>query len=348
MKKGRLLVWFMLFGIVLALAACGGNDKESKENDSPNKDKKMTLRVAGTYPPEHPTTKNLEQLKQEIEEKTDGQIELKLYPANQLGDYTLVYEELMRGTIDMGLITVPTQFDSNLNINYVNYIAESYDAAKEMFSPSSYIFGVNEKIHDKLGVKFLGFHFEGMTGVGSVKEIKDYAEFGKDKDIMLRVPSLEVLRSSMESLGFRTVSVDYSELYHALQTGVADAWAGGSPVPNYHDVGDVIKYYYAYNNWFETTQLLINKDLWTGISEENVKIIENATENFYARSLDISQENDELYKKKLSEDHGVKIVEFTEEEMAHLKENVQQITWPKLDKVLDKEIYDGLMESTKN
>ena len=48
----------------------------------------------------------MKEVAKEVSAKSNGRIDIKIFPANQLGDYTLVYEELIRGTIDMALISV--------------------------------------------------------------------------------------------------------------------------------------------------------------------------------------------------------------------------------------------------
>lgn len=326
---------------IMMLMGCG----DGATTTGSNSDEPKVLRVAGIYPPDHPTTKNLEEFVKEVNEQSEGALEIKIFPANQLGDYTLVYEELMRGTIDMGLMTAPTQFNSNLNINYVNYLAESYERAIETFAPDSFIYNANKEIHAEQDVKFLGFHFEGMTGIGTTKAIENPANIGQDKNMMIRVPSLESLKVSVESLGFRTVSIDYAELYQALQTGVADGWAGGSPVPNYTDVGDVITHYYAYNNWFETTQLLMSEKVWGTLTEKQQEIIEEASQALYERSLEVSEQNDQDYMKKLEDEYGVEIVEFTPDELETFKQHIQKKSWPKLNQLLEPDYLDGLLDS---
>ena len=68
-----------------------------------------TLRFAGQFPPDHTATGFMKDVAKEVSVKSNGHIDIKIFPANQLGDYTLVYEELIRGTIDMALISVPSQ-----------------------------------------------------------------------------------------------------------------------------------------------------------------------------------------------------------------------------------------------
>ena len=75
----------------------------------------ITLKFAGQNPADHPATLLMEEIAAEVAEKSGGRIEIKVYPMNQLGDYTLVYEELIRGTIDMSCTSVPSQFDPRLD-----------------------------------------------------------------------------------------------------------------------------------------------------------------------------------------------------------------------------------------
>ena len=53
----------------------------------------LIMRFAGQVPVEHTATKLMHQIADEVKEKTEGRIEIQVYPANQLGDYTLVFEE---------------------------------------------------------------------------------------------------------------------------------------------------------------------------------------------------------------------------------------------------------------
>ena len=76
----------------------------------------LILKFAGQSPSNHPASILMKDIAKEIGEKTNGRIEVKVYPANQLGDYTLVFEEQIRGTIDMSNISVPSQFDPRLEL----------------------------------------------------------------------------------------------------------------------------------------------------------------------------------------------------------------------------------------
>ena len=87
--------------------------------------------------------------------------------------YTLVYEELIRGTIDMALISIPSQFDSRLELIYVPYLMRDYGEAAEVFKQGGWLFNKMAELHGELGVLFLGFNVEGFGGLGLTKEPKE-------------------------------------------------------------------------------------------------------------------------------------------------------------------------------
>ncbi|WP_240374024.1 TRAP transporter substrate-binding protein DctP [Bacillus piscicola] len=344
-RKGMLFV----FGIVciFVLAACGGGNTGEKEEataeTASDTEETFTFKVAGQYPEDHPNTQALKKFKETVEQESNGAITLDLYPAAQLGDYTLVYEEIMRGTIDMGLISIPTDFDERLAINWVNYLAESYDVARDVYAPDSFFYQTNEKLNEEAGVKYLGFHVEGFGGIGAMEALEKPTEPGVDKGIQLRVPPIEMYKVTAEDLGFRTVSIPYAELYQAMQTGVADGWAGGPPVANYHDVGDLITHYYQYNDFFEMVPMLMNMDKWESIGEENQQIIQDAAQTMMEESFNIAEENDQIYRDKMAE-NDIEIITFSDEELKKLADYTRETTWPKLKETLGDDIYNGLTE----
>ncbi|MDD4160455.1 MAG: C4-dicarboxylate ABC transporter substrate-binding protein, partial [Synergistaceae bacterium] len=60
----------------------------------------VVLKFAGQSPPDHFATASMKEIAKEVAQKTNDRIQIKVYPASQLGDYSLVYEELIRGTVE--------------------------------------------------------------------------------------------------------------------------------------------------------------------------------------------------------------------------------------------------------
>ena len=68
----------------------------------------VVLKFAGQNPPEHFATVSMNEIAKEVAQKTNNRVQIKVFPANQLGDYSLVYEELIRGTVEMACISFPS------------------------------------------------------------------------------------------------------------------------------------------------------------------------------------------------------------------------------------------------
>ena len=117
----------------------------------------MTLKFAGQSPADHPASVLMNEIAKEVAAKTKGRIEVKIYPANQLGDYTLVYEELIKGTIDMSCTSVPSQFDPRLELVYINGFVKGYGDVKKVFAPTGWLFKKMDELNTRLGVKLGGF-----------------------------------------------------------------------------------------------------------------------------------------------------------------------------------------------
>ncbi len=159
----RLMMIFFIFVFVISLVMVVPS--EAAET--------LKIRMAGQSSIEYQGTIHQMEFAKEIEEATDGRIQIKVYPANQLGDYIQVYEEVIKGSIEMAAITVPSQFDQRLEIACFPYMVENYDQIKRIYAPGGFLFDIMDGLHDKLGVKLLGFNISGFGGFGTTKPVKE-------------------------------------------------------------------------------------------------------------------------------------------------------------------------------
>lgn len=304
--------------------------------------KKTLLRFAGQFPSEHTATGFMREVAKEIEDKSEGRIEVKVYPANQLGDYTLVYEELIRGTIDMALISVPSQFDPRMELVYINGFVSGYEGIRQAFKPDGWIAKTMNELHTRLGVKFLGFNVEGMIGMATTKEVKEPLNPEVNKGALARVPNMEVYKTGVEAMGFNTVTIPYADIYQSMQTGVCDAASSIPPALAYTVLKDVMKCWYQTNYSLENESYLMSKKTWDKLSEADRKIIQNAVNKVAEESITQAKKDDEHYM-KLMKEKGIKVFTYTDEELRPIRKAISE-SWSKLDKKLGKEFMDDFRE----
>lgn len=298
----------------------------------------MVLKFAGQNAVDHPATKQMNAIAEEIKTKTDGRIEVKVYPASQLGDYTLVYEEQIRGTIDMSCISVPSQFDPRMELIYVNGFVSDYEDAKKVFAPSGFIFKKMNEYNERLGVKLLGFYVEGMIGIGTTKPVNDPLNPSVDKGVMVRIPGMDVYRTAAEAMGYKTASIPYAETYQAIQTGAADGVDGYPVAAAYTVLGDVIKHWYMKNYSIEVLNFMISQKTWSKIKPADQKVIADVMAAATTRSVEAAEEVDNYYM-GLMKEKGIEVHTYTKEELAPIMEAIVA-TWPQLEKNMTKELMD--------
>ena len=304
----------------------------------------LVIKVAGISPIEYRSTQGLYRIAEHVEEATEGRIKMDVFPMNQLGDYTQVFQEIQRGTIEMGLIFIPSEYDVMLEIGSLPFLADNYDDMRDQLSPGSYVYSLIDEAIGNLGIKLLRINGEGFIGIGSAKKPENYADPKADKDTLIRIAPLTVYRETAQDMGYRTTSIPYADTYSAIQTGVCDGWIGGSSEINYQVFKDVINYYIPYNCLFDQTAFLINQELWDSLSADEQKIIHDAVDIEADLSFKDWQAIDEE-NMELMADYGIEVLEFTAEEREALAEHIRNTTWPKLEDKFGKDILDKVKES---
>ena len=121
MKKRVLsmLLATLIFGTLLG--GCGSN-QETSASDADNIEDSFVaaegreLRLSLPVPEGTDTYNQAVEAKTYIEEKTNGELTVTLFPANTLGDWTQVFDELMMGSIDMAISNSPDTYNPILGV----------------------------------------------------------------------------------------------------------------------------------------------------------------------------------------------------------------------------------------
>ena len=340
-KMKKVFILLLALAIVTVFTACGGSSGGSDEPAAEGQT--YELRLATMYPAEHEMTISAQAACDRIAEETGGAVKIQIYPSDQLGDYTAVYEEIMKGTIDMGVETIVTTYDSTLEMLTIPYLASSYQEAKDVFcDPDSYFFKTLNEHQQALGIETLGVYIAGSMGIGASKHLDNVMDPTVAKSDLIRCPSMDSYLWTAEGFNFKTVTIPYSELYSALQTGVCDGWVGGGAYVNYISFRDVLKYFADARYLYEQVVVTINKELFDGMPAEYQEIIQNA---FKDATFDFSDQMEALDNQAMKDmaDMGIEIYSPTDEEYATMKTYFNENVWPKYEQVLDKAVYDSLI-----
>ena len=336
MKKviALLLVAVMLF----SLAACGDSGSSSK------KEEEVTITLAHIRPEGSSADIAIKAFCEEVTELSGGTVKFEIYPASQLGDYTTVFERVMIGDVDMQCATVPTSVDKFFGISNCCYLASNWTEAKAMFASGSPIGSAVEKKLADYGIKYLcmyPFYFGGIAlGVDAIDPTNPDAQNG----IKIRVPSMTSFEKCAENLGYLGTPLASSETFTSMQTGVVDGAIGMGAEGYYSNLGDLVKYYLPINDHFECWNFIMNMDKFNSLSEKQQQAFTTAAQHAEAKRWEVAEAETAEYEKKLADEYGVTVVQYTDEQLAAFASKCRANVWPLVRDDFGGELFDQVTE----
>ena len=346
MKKttGILLTIVLL---VSMFAGCGGGGGGDQSGSGTGDEATYKLRLSSHLPANNIQTLALQDAVKTISEKSDGRIEVTLYPDSQLGDYSVVYGQVMTGDIDMAVLSLATTYDDRVNALYLPYLTTSVEEYKQSYFPGGYVWDLVTEINEDLGCAYLGAFYLGYTGIGAAKlpdaGFAELTDKSISKDVLIRVPPIKVYAEVVPEMGFRTTTIPYADLYPALQSGVADGWIGGSALLNWDGFRDVINYFIDCRAVDDSNFAVINKKLLDSMSESDQKIIRDV---FVDTAYRVADEYMQVEEKAMGdmEDIGIKIISPTAAEISALSARVRSAVWIKMTDEIGADLIEKLCE----
>jgi tripartite ATP-independent transporter DctP family solute receptor len=154
---------------------------------------------------------------QKVEQYTAGRYKVQVFPAGQLANDPKAVEQLQLGGIDVtvtGTGTYATHIPT-LNLTALPYLVESYDQGWKLYDDSAWMQAQFAKGPDK-GFRFLS-NFEAGFRSMTTKEALNTPADAKGKK--LRTFPNEMMRWTLESMGFNLQIMPLPEVYLAIQQG---------------------------------------------------------------------------------------------------------------------------------
>ena len=247
-------------------------------------------------------------LKAEIEKRSNGRIEVQLYPAGQLGDMVSTVEQVKRGIIQgvqVGDGWIANHFPEIQAIS-IPYIFKDRDVAWKVLDGP---FGkeIMDEYTKKTGLRLLHLTENGgfRCFSNNTREIRSAADM---KGLKIRVMPNPAHQETVKALGALPVVVDWGELYTALQTKVADGQENAIPtfvVPKLYEVQKYMildGHFYSINSviiqdkWYKSLpselqraidqsafiSTVVNRGVCTASEQKNIKFIQEKGMKVYA------------------------------------------------------------------
>jgi TRAP-type transport system periplasmic protein len=175
------------------------------------------LRFSHTDQPGGARQKAAELFGQKIEQYTQGRYKVQVYPAGQLANDPKAVEQLQLGGIDFTVSSTGTYATHlpTLNLSLLPYLVENYEQGWKLYDESKWL----KSQFDKAPAK--GFHFIATweAGFRDMTTKEPLASPADAKGRKLRSFPNEMMRWTLEAIGFNVVILPLPEVYLAIQQG---------------------------------------------------------------------------------------------------------------------------------
>ena len=215
--KARHFPIFIL--IVLFLSACSSSPKA--DNTSKGSKKKIVLKIAQNSPIEHPYQAGLEKFKEVVERETEGDVQVLVFPNAQLGNEEQEIMGIKFGLLDATIVSTGSlaSFIPKVELFNLPYLFRDEEHFYEVLDGHIGQW-MARVIEERIGCIFLGYCSFGIRNAWNKKRpVRVPDDF---KGMKIRVTQSPIMLSTFNAFGAQATTMDWNELYSALQQGVLD------------------------------------------------------------------------------------------------------------------------------
>jgi tripartite ATP-independent transporter DctP family solute receptor len=227
-------------------------------------------------PFDNPTGAMATVFKSLVEAGTNGSIEVQTFPNGQLGKDAEVVQQVKAGVIQAGIHSVGG-FASIYPMMGVIDIPFAFPNISTTYAVFDGPFGMKfgEDIEKKTGLKMIGFGDSGgfFHFSNSKRPIKTPSDF---KGLKIRTMGLDTHKTIISALGGQPAAIAWTEVYTALQTGVADGQMNPIPIIAFAKFNEVQKYLTLSGHLFAPYVWVMNQKFWDSLTASEKEVVQYA------------------------------------------------------------------------
>lgn len=322
MKKIKLLVTLVLVTII---TACSGGDN-SNNSDTTSKDNSsngeaVVLRMGFENSMSEPFAQGVQRWSELLEEKSNGEMKIELYPDSQLGGKPELIDSMLLGESVATLADGAFYADYGVNdmgILFGPFLFDSWDQAWNLVD-SDWYEEQSKKLEEK-GLKLISSNWiygdRHTLTVDPVKEVNDL------NGMKIRVPSNKIQSIGFDVLGATSVGMDLGDVYQSLQTKTIDGAENPLATLYGRKLHEVATNLILDGHVKNFTTLVCSADWFNSLTNEQQELLVSTANEAAEYNNQLQKEAEDDYLKKMEEE-GVTVTKPTDEQLAEFKEKAQ-------------------------
>lgn len=323
---------FIILMMVLILSACGRPNIDEETGQK-------TIRIAHLVNPTQSSHILAEAFKEQVEEESDGQLRVEIYPSGSLfpSDREAI-EAVQLGNVEM---TIPalaslSGFDQDYMILDLPYLFENEEQAYSVLDGP---FGQNllEGL-EASNIKGLVYGENGFRHItNNIRPVHTPDDIEGQKMRTLESP---VHTDFFNAFGANASPFAFGEMYSSLQQGTYDAMEAPIALMYTSNLYEVQEYMSFTSHVYMPIALLMNLDFYEALEEEHQEIVMDAAEMFRDEQRELEQEQSVEYLEEMQE-YGLQVNDVSDEEKQAFRDRAEPV-FEKYREMLGPELFEDL------
>lgn len=309
MKKNLVLTTALMCTLLIT-GACSSSDNGGSEADET-----VTLSLGTKMPSNSPEGEAFEYFAEIVDEKSEGKMEVKLHPDEQLGGGTAQIDNLQTGSQDMYADSSAffSDCDARFEVASAPYLFINFDQFQEfMLGETGQEMAQN--MIDNCDLRIVNTERNFQRGPYRVMLSKDPVESLEDLEgLNLRLAESKLQTGLYNHLGANPTEVAFSETYLAINQGIAEAV--NSPISQVWSMKftEVAPNMTITDEYPQEVVFIMNNDKYEDLSEEQQQIITEAANEAGDEGVKLANEAADEDIDKMKEQHDINIHEIDKE-----------------------------------
>lgn len=184
---------------------------------------KIVIKVGHVLAPTEPTHQAALKWARRMKERTNGQVELQIFPSSQLGSNRDTYEQARLGANVIGH-TDPgymSEFVPDFGVLNGPFLFDDWNTQGKKLMNSLFMAELKERLKKEAGLRVLAFNwYFGPRHLISSRPIRNPQEM---RGLKVRIPPNPMWRETIAAMGGTPTTLEWAEVYTGLGQGVVDA-----------------------------------------------------------------------------------------------------------------------------
>ena len=227
----------------------------------------FTYKYANNLPVTHPMNLRAKEAADKIKQETNGRVEIQIFPNNQLGSDTDMLSQVRSGGVEFFTLSglILSTLVPNASISGIGFAFPNYDTVWKAMDGElgAYVRGQITKANLVAMDKIWDNGFRQITS--SNKPIQTPDDL---KGFKIRVPVSPLWTSMFRAFGSAPASINFAEVYTALQTKVVDGQENPLAIISTAKLFEVQKYCSMTNHMWDGFWFLANRRAWERLPED--------------------------------------------------------------------------------